>query len=122
MFFLCSVGALARLGERKGYRLVCCTHSNSIFVRRDHCAPERFPLRTPRELFAPRRRHRIIDSYSTWAGRGKNRYPAFAGPPSVWWPLLKWLRFVTAKLHGKPYAAPSERIRRRARAAGIHCL
>ena len=123
VYFLCSVGALAALGSSKGYRLVCCTRSNSFFVRSDLFSPEHFPDKTAVELFSPIHQRRcIIDSYSTWRSGGKNRYPAFFGTRNPSWHVLKAARYVEAKLHHRPFLPPSERIRGRALSAGIHCV
>jgi hypothetical protein len=42
-FLLCSAKSLERLGKEKGYKLICCTQTNSIFVKENFFNPEYFP-------------------------------------------------------------------------------
>ncbi len=43
VFLRCSAKDLEKLGREKGYKLVCCTVSNSIFVRDDFFNSSKFP-------------------------------------------------------------------------------
>lgn len=43
VFLRCSAKALEKLGREKGYKLVCCTISNSIFIRNNLFDTEIFP-------------------------------------------------------------------------------
>jgi len=43
VFLRCSAKALERLGIEKGYRLICCTLTNSIFIKEDLFNMQKFP-------------------------------------------------------------------------------
>ena len=77
-----------------------------------------FAARVVPHAVAPRRNRQLLDPGGP-RQESLSELRRFAEPGRPW---LKWLRFVTAKLQGKPYAAPSEWIRERARAARIHYL
>ena len=62
-----SLGALWKLGQRKGYTLVACTITgvNAFFVRHDLATPQRFPGDHRAEaLYHPLRRHLIADAFA----------------------------------------------------------
>jgi hypothetical protein len=62
-----SLGALWKLGQRKGYTLVGCTITgvNAFFVRNDLATARRFPGdHTPETLYHPLRRHLIADAFA----------------------------------------------------------
>lgn len=122
VFFLCSAAALERLGLEKGYRLVACTRSNSIFIRSDLWSADWLPDQGVRQLFNPLNHRRwVVDSQLFPDLRGKNRYPGFfAGPRALRW-IVKSLRRAQAKFSNRPFVEPSQRIRERAAASGIHC-
>ena len=51
VFLRCSAKALEKVGNEKGYKLVCCTIPNSIFVRNDLFNPQYFPDKPVEYLF-----------------------------------------------------------------------
>jgi hypothetical protein len=66
-YFGASLLALARLSERKGYKLVYCErHGINAFFIRDDCAPPH--TRSVRELYRPFD-HRIPHKYLPWLAR-----------------------------------------------------
>ena len=122
VFFLCSAAALERLGQEKGYRLVACTRSNSIFVRSDLWSADWLPDKSVIELFTPFHRRRwIVDSQTLPDHDRKNRYPGFFAGPGLLRPMVKALRRAQAKISDRPFVEPSKQVRKRAAAAGIHC-
>lgn len=51
VFLCCSAKALENLGFEKGYRLICCTLTNSIFIKNDLFHPDAFPDMNAEGLF-----------------------------------------------------------------------
>lgn len=51
VFLRCSAKALENVGNQKGYKLVCCTVTNSIFIRNDLFDPQYFPDKPVEYLF-----------------------------------------------------------------------
>ncbi len=74
VYLKCSAKALERLGMEKGYRLVCCTKSNSIFVKEEYFDSEKFPDMPVEYLFD----YQELNSQFIFTGENGNRYPIFS--------------------------------------------
>lgn len=91
VYLKCSAKALERLGNEKGYRLVCCTLVNAIFVHETLFDPARFPDKPVEWLFD----YRELKPQVIFTGEGGNAYPVFScktrAGMKFWWRLYYWL-------------------------------
>lgn len=87
VYLKCSAKAIERLGERKGYRLVCCTKVNAIFVRGDLFDSAKFPDKPVEWLFD----YRELKPQAIFTGERGNMYPVFSRRARAglkfWWRL-----------------------------------
>ena len=74
VYLKCSAKALERLGLEKGYRMVCCTKVNGIFIRQDLFDPAKFPDAPVEWLFD----YGELKPQVIFAGEGGNMYPVFS--------------------------------------------
>lgn len=74
VYLKCSAKALERLGQEKGYRLVCCTKVNGIFVRNDLFNRDQFPEKPVEALFD----YSELKPQVIFAGEHGNMYPVFS--------------------------------------------
>lgn len=74
VYLKCSAKALESLGTEKGYKLVCCTQTNSIFVRRDLFDPTKFPDMPVEWLFD----YSELKPQIIFAGENGNMFPVFS--------------------------------------------
>lgn len=85
VYLKCSAKALEKLGEEKGYKLVCCTKVNSIFIRQSLFDPEKFPDMPAEWLFD----YSELKPQVIFTGEGGNMYPVFSKEAShgmkLWW-------------------------------------
>lgn len=70
-YLRCSAKSLEILGREKGYKLICCTLSNCIFIKGDLFDPGKFPDYPVEYLFD----YSAIQSQILMTGVGDNRYP-----------------------------------------------
>jgi len=70
-YLRCSAKSLEGLGKEKGYKLICCTLSNCIFIRDDLFDADKFPDYPVEYLFD----YSAIQSQILMTGVGDNRYP-----------------------------------------------
>jgi hypothetical protein len=114
VYLKCSAKALERLGAEKGYRLVCCTKVNAIFVRRDLFDPAKFPDKPVEWLFD----YSELKPQVIFTGEGGNMYPVFSRKARAgmkfWWRLYYWLSAMPKRRrHFRPPSrAVVEQIRR----------
>jgi hypothetical protein len=79
-FFLrCSAKSLERVGREKGYKLICCTKLNSIFMREDLFDPKKFPDMPVEWLFD----YSELSSQIIFTGSHRNRFPVFSKETSI---------------------------------------
>lgn len=87
VYLKCSAKALERLGEQKGYRLVCCTKVNAIFVRGDLFDSAKFPDKPVEWLFD----YGELKPQVIFTGESGNMYPVFSRRARAglkfWWKL-----------------------------------
>ena len=85
VYLKCSAKALERLGEEKGYKLICCTKVNSIFVKQDLFDPEIFPGMPVEWLFD----YSELKPQVIFTGEGGNMFPVFSKNAGygmkLWW-------------------------------------
>jgi hypothetical protein len=74
VYLKCSAKALERLGLEKGYRMICCTRVNGIFVRQDLFDPDKFPDAPVEWLFD----YGELKPQVIFAGEHGNMYPVFS--------------------------------------------
>lgn len=74
VFLRSSAKALERLGGKKGYKLICCTLSNSIFIRSDLFSSKHFPDFPVEYLFD----YSAVQSQILMTGTNNNRFPVFS--------------------------------------------
>jgi len=73
-YLRCSAKSLEKLGKEKGYKLICCTLSNCIFIRGDLFDSNKFPDYPVEYLFD----YSAIQSQILMTGVGDNRYPVLS--------------------------------------------
>lgn len=84
VYLKCSIKALERLGHDKGYKLVCCTKVNGIFLRNDLFSRDEFPELPAEALFD----YSQLKPQVIFAGERGNMYPVFSKRTR---PVMKWL-------------------------------
>jgi len=72
-FLRCSAKSLETLGLEKGYKLICCTTSNSIFIKKELFDKKYFPDFPVEYLFD----YSSIQSQIIMTGVSNNRFPIF---------------------------------------------
>ena len=70
-YLRCSAKSLEKLGYQKGYKLICCTISNSIFIKDSLFDKDKFPDYPVEYLFD----YSSIQSQILMTGTNDNRYP-----------------------------------------------
>ena len=70
-YLRCSAKSLDKLGHKKGYKLICCTLSNSIFIKNELFDNSKFPDYPVEYLFD----YSAIHSQILMTGTNNNRYP-----------------------------------------------
>ncbi len=97
VYLKCSAKALEKLGEEKGYKLICCTKVNSIFIRRDLFDPAKFPAMPVEWLFD----YSELKPQIIFTGEGGNMYPVFSKKTKagmkLWWKIYYRLSSITKK-------------------------
>jgi len=73
-YLRCSAKSLEKLGKEKGYKLICCTLSNCIFIRGDLFDSDKFPDYPVEYLFD----YSAIQSQILMTGVNDNRYPVLS--------------------------------------------
>lgn len=91
VYLKCSAKALERLGYEKGFRLLCCTKVNAIFVHHSLFDGEHFPDKPVEYLFD----YSELKPQVIFTGEAGNMYPVFSKKArtgmKVWWRLYYWL-------------------------------
>jgi len=70
-YLRCSAKSLEKLGKKKGYKLICCTLSNCIFIKKDLFDNKKFPEYPVEYLFD----YSKIQSQILMTGTNDNRFP-----------------------------------------------
>lgn len=117
VYLKCSAKALESLGEQKGYKLVCCTKVNAIFVRNDLFDPAKFPDMPVEWLFD----YRELKPQAIFTGEGGNMYPVFSRKCragfKLWWRL--YYRLSSAAKRKRTFRGPDPAVVQQIRAAGM---
>jgi hypothetical protein len=113
----CSLKALERLGEKKGYRLICATNTNAIMVADELHNPADFPDLPAEALFqwktlAPSlvKFWATNNSYPIWSAKQRRAY-------KVWNKI--YFRASSLTHSKKRWRAPPEEVRAALRRAGL---
>ncbi|NQU82932.1 MAG: hypothetical protein HQ539_03210 [Parcubacteria group bacterium] len=120
-FLKCSAKALETLGKSKGYKLICCTKTNSIFIKNELFNNEFFPDMPVEYLFD----YSFCSSPILSADRNPvhNLIPIFYGSPNkfhkICYPIINR---ILALLRHKNYKRPSKKIIAQCEKAGITVL
>jgi len=116
VFLRASAKALETLGKEKGYKLICCTHTNSIFIRNDYFNNKYFPDMPVECLFD------YSGCYNPILSAYPNLSPAFYNKPS--WKIryaVKFYNYLRAKLSKfYYYKKPSPEIIEHCKQFGIY--
>jgi hypothetical protein len=113
VYLKCSAKALEKLGAEKGYKLICCTRVNSIFVKQNLFDPEKFPDMPVEWLFD----YSELKPQVIFTGEGGNMYPVFSKKASrgmkLWWRIYYRLSSLhkTKRTFRKPPADVLRQIR-----------
>ncbi len=85
VYLKCSAKALEKLGTEKGYKLICCTKVNCIFIKDNLFEPEKFPDMPVEWLFD----YSELKPQIIFTGEDGNMYPVFSKKASrgmkLWW-------------------------------------
>jgi len=73
-YLRCSAKSLEKLGKEKGYKLICCTLSNCIFIRDDLFDGNKFPDYPVERLFD----YSAVQAQILMTGVEDNRYPVLS--------------------------------------------
>jgi len=73
-YLRCSAKSLEELGKKKGYKLICCTLSNCIFIKEDLFDRKKFPDYPVEYLFD----YSNIQSQILMTGTNDNRFPVLS--------------------------------------------
>lgn len=91
VYLKCSAKALETLGASKGYRLICCTRTNAIFLGNALFNLQQFPDMPVEWLFD----YRELKPQVIFTGEGGNMYPVFSRScrteTKLWWRFYFWL-------------------------------
>ena len=118
-FMLCSTRALELVGKKKGYRLICCTATNSLFLRDDLYDEELFPNSDSQNVYHYNNRQRILKTLGV-AIRGANVYPVFTKTTNVFRKSCTRLALLLyAKCKSLNFDRPSERMASHLRERGF---
>jgi hypothetical protein len=117
LYLGCSIKALERLGGSKGYRLVCATQTNAIFVTEDVYNPADFPDLPAEALFQWQTLAPALVRF--WATN--NSYPIWTTKQKSFYKFWNKLYFRTSSLlHAKKrWRYPPDPVQRAMRAAGL---
>lgn len=121
-FLRCSVKALENLGNQKGYKLICCTVTNAIFIRNDHFNQEKFPDMPAEFLFdyEGQRRNKTLEP-TVVGSQLINAYPVFTSPPpkpvKIYYNLRKMAAWLFKK--GPKRIPPTANVKRQLEEAGL---
>jgi hypothetical protein len=118
VYLKCSVKALERLGTSRGYKLVCCTRTNSIFLKERLFDRDKFPEGTAETLFEPGPDFR---GSVIFTGEDRNRYPVFSKKtPALVKSLYRfYYRVETALKPKKTFIEPPESVVRQIKSMGM---
>lgn len=117
VYLKCSAKALERVGRAKGYKLVCCTQVNSIFLREDLFDANVFPDMPVEWLFD----YSELKPQVIFAGENGNMFPIFSRPAR---PALKWWWRLYYRLSALPkrnrrFIPPSPTVRAHLKRLGL---
>lgn len=120
VFLRCSAKALEALGHEKGYKLICCTVTNSIFIKGDYFDENKFPDMPVEYLFDYS--HCMPAQLKLALGNHESQYlPIFYGEPTKFqkyvYPVFHRL---VALLKGTGYKSPSRKVLEHCKKHGIH--
>lgn len=93
-FLRCSAKALETLGKNKGYKLIACTVTNSLFIRASLFDDRYFPDMPVEYLFDYT--HCTIPVFSSYCGFRRNYYPIFARVPRRGYRWLNRMMYLLA--------------------------
>ena len=116
-YLRCSAKSLEILGKKKGYKLICCTLSNCIFIRDDLFDSEKFPDYPVEYLFD----YSAIQSQILMTGVQDNRYPIMSkkistGRKSLY-KFYYWFQSIMKS--NVTFNPPSENIKKNLRKFGL---
>ena len=118
VFLRCSAKALETLGREKGYKLICCTLTNSIFIKENIFNPQKFPDMPVEFLFDYSGCTAPVLSASQ--GPANNMVPVFWGNPSLFQVMVYSLKnLLQSVIKKKKFAPPSQNVIDRCFRAGI---
>lgn len=121
VFLRCSAKSLEILGRNKGYKLICCTLTNSIFIKNEIFNNKFFPDMPVEYLFDYSGCSSPILSASQ--GPAKNLIPIFYGSPGRFQKICYPIKNrIFAFLRHKKYKRPSRKVLTECEKAGITIL
>jgi len=116
-YLRCSAKSLEKLGMEKGYKLICCTLSNCIFIRDDLFSSSIFPDYPVEYLFD----YSAIQSQILMTGVNDNRYPVLSKKISTGrkalYKFYYWLQSIIKS--NVKFTAPSENIKKNLKKYGL---
>lgn len=109
VFLRCSAKALEKLGFEKGYKLICCTKTNSIFIKNELFDDAFFPSLGVETLFD----YSELRSQVIFTGNDGNKFPVFCNKTSASQKmLLKTYYFIESIFkRNQKFETPSSEVR-----------
>lgn len=117
VYLKCSAKALERVGVDKGYRLICCTQTNSIFIRNDLFNADKFPDMPVEWLFD----YSELKPQVIFTGEQGNMFPVFSKRTRTalkWW-LRIYYRFSALPKSKRRFNKPPRRLVGHLRSQGL---
>ena len=117
VYLKCSAAALETLGKEKGFRLICCTRTNSIFIKEELFDASKFPDAAVSELFD----YSDITPGVIFTGEDRNKYPVFSRRTGALKKFLTRLKYrvSSAVKQKKKFIPPTPEVARHIRKMGL---
>lgn len=121
LFLRCSAKSLEELGKGKGYKLICCTLTNSIFIKNEDFNAEFFPNLPVEYLFDYSSCAAVKLSGFTSLTNSYKKLDVYFGTPSKTLKYLAYLKKVYRTLFFK-YRIPSKEVLNVCKQSGIKIM
>jgi|TARA_B100002003_G_C14058781_1_gene509750 hypothetical protein len=116
-YLRCSAKSLEKLGKKKGYKLICCTLSNCIFIKKDLFDKKKFPDYPVEYLFD----YSSIQSQIIKTAVNNNRFPIFTKKISKTRKFFYKFYYKTQSLYESKvnYMPPTKKMKKHLKKSGL---
>lgn len=101
IFLRSSAKALDELGKKKGYKLIACTETNCIFIKKECFDPIHFPDMPVEFLFDYT--HCTVPVLSAYCGFNRNYYPVYGRKTKEWYRVFNRIKSFTMFYYRKHF-------------------